>query len=212
MNTYHGRVGRALHHKMHGGFEARLEILGDLPEHARHGLFAAPKVYDALVRYSNGSSAVADDEKADVRGLAVKVFDVDGPKVLGTARTQDFLGILQSSTPFRSADEFVGIIYASRSPLLALPRMLFAGPADIHDRAGRCSRPSVNRSHRWPRVASTSALPIKCGPCAARFAFVPIAAFDPTAQQPAPIGSAKTSRPGAQRGDRVRLAVAILRR
>ena len=53
-----GRVQRVLHNKQHGGFEARLEILGDLAEPARHGLFARPRVYDALVRYSNGMSRV----------------------------------------------------------------------------------------------------------------------------------------------------------
>ena len=65
------------------------------------------------------------DEPGDVRGMAVKVLGVTGPKVLGTANTQDFLGILQTATPFRTADEFVGIVWASRDPLLALPRMLW---------------------------------------------------------------------------------------
>ncbi len=34
--------GRALHRKQHLGLKARLEVLDALPEHARHGLFAAP--------------------------------------------------------------------------------------------------------------------------------------------------------------------------
>jgi hypothetical protein len=167
-----------LHNKRVGGFEARLEILGNLPEPARHGLFAEPKVYDALVRYSNGSSVPQDDAKGDIRGMAVKVLGVDGAKVLGTARTQDFLGILQSTTPFRTADEFVGVIYASRNALLALPRML--GSVGLRTFS---ILPKLIKAVNQPVTSLAtrcfySALPIQCGPYAARFAFVPTGAPD----------------------------------
>src|SRR5690348_6320502 len=123
-NKHDGRIGRALHAKGHGIYEAALEIAGDLPEHARHGLFAQPGRYEALVRFSNGSGKVQADKVGDVRGLAVKVLGVAGDKVLGDAATQDFLGILSSAVPFRNADEFVGVIWATRSPALALFRLL----------------------------------------------------------------------------------------
>ncbi len=178
MHTLNGRVGRALHRKTTGGYEARLEIFGDLPEPARHGLFGGPKVYDAMVRYSNGAGTVEADDKADIRGMAVKVLGVDGPKVLGSARTQDFLAILQSNTPFRTAAEFMGVIWASRNPnpLLALPRMFFALGFRMFS-----ILPKLSRAVKAP-VASLaerpffSALPILCGPYAVRFAWVPLAA------------------------------------
>ena len=171
-----GTSAAALHNKLVGGFEARLEILGDLPEPARHGLFAGPKVYDALVRYSNGSGVPEDDAKPDIRGMAVKVLGVDGPKVLGTARTQDFLGILQSATPFRTADEFVGTIWASRNAALALPRLLFTLGFRTFS-----IMPKLLKAVKQPVATLAprcfySALPIQCGPYAARFAFVPISA------------------------------------
>src|SRR4051794_21883173 len=97
-----GAKDRALHAKSHGGFEAKLEVLGDLPEHARQGLFAKAATYDAIVRYSNGSGTVRHDRAGDVRAMAVKILGVDGEKVLGDARTQDFLGVLSSVTPFRT--------------------------------------------------------------------------------------------------------------
>lgn len=182
MHAANGRTGRALHNKLNGAFEARLEILGDLPEPARHGLFAGPRMYDALVRYSNGASAIQSDDNGDVRGLAVKVLDVDGPKTIGIARTQDFLGILQSSTPFRTADEFVGILWASRSPLLAIPRMLLTvglRTFSILPKLLKAVKPPVASLADRPFF---SALPIQCGPYAVRFAWVPIAA--PTGDGP----------------------------
>jgi hypothetical protein len=170
--------GRALHHKGHGGFEASLEVLGDLPAHARHGLFAKPARYDALVRFSNGASRVQKDDAGDVRGIAVKVLGVDGPKVLGTARTQDFLAILSSATPFRTADEFVAMVWAARSPALALPRVLgalgFRGLGLLRKLLAGIGQPVTSLATR----RFFSALPIQCGPYAARFAFTPVSAPD----------------------------------
>jgi hypothetical protein len=149
-----------------------------VPEPARHGLFARPKVYDALVRYSNGSGVPRDDAKADIRGMAVKVLDVDGRKILGTARTQDFLGILQSTTPFRTADEFVGVIWASRNAALALPRLLFALGLRAFSILPKLIKAVNQPVMSLARRCFYSALPIQCGPFAARFAFVPITAPD----------------------------------
>lgn len=178
MNASNGRNGRALHTNMRGGFEARLEISGNLPEPARHGLFAQPKTYDALVRYSNGASVRQPDDRkgGDVRGMAVKVLGVDGAKVIGNARTQDFLGILQSSTPFRTPDEFIGVVWAFRGgPLLGLPRLLFGlGPSILP----AVKKLSAGINHPVASLATQSffsALPTKCGPYAMRVAFVPLA-------------------------------------
>src|SRR5262245_19226472 len=70
--------GRALHRKPVMALRARLDVLGDLPAHARHGLFAAPCNYEALVRLSNGSLEVESDRKPDIRGFSVRVLGVEG--------------------------------------------------------------------------------------------------------------------------------------
>ena len=117
---------RALHAKGTGGLEAQLTVLGELPEHARVGLFAAPKTYRAYVRFSNGDPAVRRDRVADVRGLAIKVLGVGGKKVipgLEDAPTQDFLLIQTPATPFKDTDEFMGFVRAMQVPALALPRI-----------------------------------------------------------------------------------------
>lgn len=118
---------RALHAKGTGGLEAQLTVLGDLPEHARVGLFAAPKTYRTYVRFSNGDPAVRRDRTADVRGLAIKVVGVGGKKLipgLEDAPTQDFLLIQSAATPFKDTDEFIGFVRAMQVPALALPRIV----------------------------------------------------------------------------------------
>ena len=173
-NQHGGRFGRALHHKGHGMFEARFEVLAGLPEHARHGVFAKPATYDALVRYSNGAGKVQHDKVTDVRGIALKLFGVDGDKVLGTASTQDFLGILSPAGPFKSADDFVKVVWAARTPALAPFRLL----GSIGPRAF----PIVAKLMKGLKAAGPgslatktfySAVPIQCGPYAVRFSFTP---------------------------------------
>jgi hypothetical protein len=171
---------RALHAKAHRTFSARFEVLDNLPEPARQGLFATPRSYDAVVRYSNGSGRVQSDAKPDVRGIAVKLLGVSGPKVLGDAPTQDLLAVLASATPFRTADEFVGTVWALRSPALALFRLI--GAFGI-GRAMQLVRRLASGLKAPPASLATtpfySALPIQCGPFAARFRLTPAGAPAP---------------------------------
>lgn len=104
--------GRALHRKQLLGLHGNLEVLADLPEHARHGLFASPGSYEAWVRLSNGGTDRQADRKPDVRGFAIKVRGVNGPGALGAGATesQDFLLINHAAFAFAGADEFVGLV------------------------------------------------------------------------------------------------------
>ena len=98
-------AGRALHRKQVLALRAKLEVLGNLPEHARHGLFARPGEYDARIRFSNGSMDVVSDRKPDIRGYAIKVLGVNGPGALGQAtETQDFVMINRRVFGFRKPD------------------------------------------------------------------------------------------------------------
>src|SRR5512140_224474 len=76
-----GKAARGLHAKGHGGLRATLEVLADLPAHAKHGVFATPRTFDAFVRFSNGSGKRQSDKAGDVRGIAVKLVGVPGKKV-----------------------------------------------------------------------------------------------------------------------------------
>jgi len=119
---------RGFHPKALGGLRAEFTVLDGLPAHARQGLFAQPKRYDAWVRFSNGSIRVQDDHKGDVRGLAVKVLGVPGKKTiaaLADAQTQDFSMIHVPKLEFKSSAEFMWFVGAAQSPALLLPRLLF---------------------------------------------------------------------------------------
>jgi catalase len=74
--------GRALHRKQLLAATGTLEVFADLPDHARRGLFAVPGVHRALVRLSNGGPDIQANRVPDIRGFALKVFDVSGEAAL----------------------------------------------------------------------------------------------------------------------------------
>lgn len=85
-------VPRGQHPKQHGCVRAEFVVEPDLPDALRHGVFRAPRTFRALIRFSNGRQW--DDTKPDVHGMAVKLLEVEGEKVLESerdAQTQDFL-------------------------------------------------------------------------------------------------------------------------
>ncbi len=85
---------RDAHPKHHGLVKATFEIASDIPEALRHGLFAAPATYAAYIRFSNGrpTPTLPPDAAPDVRGVAIKLFGVDGPKEApDEKRTHDFI-------------------------------------------------------------------------------------------------------------------------
>lgn len=77
---------RGEHPKQHAGVWATFTVTDGIPESQRVGLFAKPGTYKALIRFSNGREF--DDTKADVHGMAVKVFMPDGD---GPPKVQDFI-------------------------------------------------------------------------------------------------------------------------
>lgn len=124
---------RGFHAKSHGGVECMFTVEPGLPPELRVGLFAEPKTYRALIRFSNGSPAVQPDSNYDVRGMAIKVFDVPGPKVLEHEKestTQDFLLCNQPSFFVRNVRDYADFTRAgaTRSVLSLLGYFLGLNP------------------------------------------------------------------------------------
>jgi hypothetical protein len=180
--------GRVLHRKPVLALRAKLEVLPDLPEHARHGLFATPGVHDAWVRLSNGGTDVQANTKPDIRGFAVKVLGVAGPGALGgDVDHQDLLFINHDAFASASSAEFVGIVVAAAKGPFALLRHAFGtyglggGLARLRKLGGAVNKPfSGFATERFDTV-----LPIACGPYAVRVLLEPQASGPLLAKDPA---------------------------
>lgn len=164
--------GRALHRKQQLGLQGSLEVLAELPEYARQGLFAKPGTYSAWVRLSNGGPDRQADRRPDVRGFAIKVLGLSGPGALGSGPTgsQDFLLINHPAFAFAGADEFVGLaknLVKGPGALLGylVSRYGFFGALGMMKRLGATFKRPFSGFATEPFY---SAAPIACGPWAAR--------------------------------------------
>ncbi len=124
-----GQIDRGLHAKAHFAGRAQFRILEDIPEYARHGLFAEPGTYDCYARLSNGQGFIQRDRKGDARGLAIKVVGVEGHKLIPGQEhevTQDLLMTNVPINPARDGNQFIALIDATKSRATLLPKLIRA--------------------------------------------------------------------------------------
>lgn len=171
-----GPVARALHVKAHLG--AVGELVVNAPEAARVGVFATPgQVWPVYVRCSNGSSTAQSDQKPDVRGLAIKLVGVPGPKIIAgleQAQTQDFLFIDTPAIPFQNPAEFMALVRAAKGgPALLVPKLLIAvglgRGISILRRALSASKVASFATHDFHTAA-----PLSFGTTAAKLGLFPV--------------------------------------
>jgi hypothetical protein len=173
-------TGRALHRKQLAAASGTLEVLADLPEFARQGLFAAPGRFEVWVRLSNGGFDHAPDRVPDIRGLAIRVLGAKGDSALGNgpAKSQDFLLINQEKFAFPKSEEFVAFVAAAAQSKGALIRHLFkrygwlGGPARLFKLLKSVGRPFGG----FATETLYSAVPIACGAYAVRVRLLPATA------------------------------------
>jgi len=99
---------RGVHAKSHGLLKAEVEVLPDLREELRQGLFTKPATHGAVMRFSTDPGDILSDHISTPRGVAVKVIGGEGemlPHHAGQV-TQDF--VLRNTSTFAAhADDFL---------------------------------------------------------------------------------------------------------
>ena len=107
-----GEIFRGVHPKSLGCVVASFTVLKHIGGDYRVGLFARPETYEAMIRYSNAAVLKLPDLKDGEngsRGMAIKVFGVNGPVMLmdGGARNQDFLMINTAAFAFANVRDYL---------------------------------------------------------------------------------------------------------
>ena len=96
-----GHAVRASHAKGTACAVGELTVSADLPSELAQGLFAKTGTYPVAVRFAQGPGETLGDRVSMHRGIAIKVFGVEGEKLPGhDVDTQDF--VLASGTTFPS--------------------------------------------------------------------------------------------------------------
>ncbi|WP_332774522.1 catalase [Polaromonas sp.] len=172
----HG-VGRALHRKQLTAAQGTLQVLADLPEFARHGLFASPAAHPVWVRLSNGGMDKARDSMPDIRGFSFKVLGVQGDSALGNgpAQSQDFTLINQEAFAFTGSAEFVDFVEAASHGHGVLLKFLFRryGMFDGSRLLARMLKLAGRPFNGFASEPFFSSVPIACGPYAVRVRLAP---------------------------------------
>jgi hypothetical protein len=205
-----GAPHRGFHAKPHAGLAAEFRVLDGLPEHARHGVFREPRVFPAVVRFSNGRAGIGSDRKPEPRGIAIKLAGVPGPKLTEGQRdavTQDFLATSHSVTStVRNAAQFIAFIRSVQNPLefpLQLPFSVGLRETVRIVKGLAAIRASKVNSMATEHYSSTA--PIQYGPYAVKFTVRPA-----EGTPPAPAGGQSDDFLRDELADRLRNADLVL--
>lgn len=84
-----GPIQRLNQSKSQGCFLGTFRVLDNIPHRLKHGMFSKPNVYPMYARFANASTQ--DDSEQDLRGLSLRVENVEGEMIWGQQGKQDFL-------------------------------------------------------------------------------------------------------------------------
>ena len=165
------RTLRDAHPKMHGCVRGTFSVEPNLPEHLRAGLFARPQTFPAWIRFSNQNGNVAADSKADIRGVALKLMNVDGQKLETTGAhdtTHDFILISDSRFVTKDVEEFDALVGALTGRLPGIIWFFLT-----HPRAARNLWLSLKRFSDPLAVRYFSVVPYLLGSRAVKYSLLP---------------------------------------
>lgn len=173
-----GTARRDAHPKAHGLVTAAFTVADDVPPDLRHGIFAQPARYAAVIRFSNGSPIVQSDGRRDQRGMALKLRDVPGAPLVAQPddeRSQDF--VLASAPCFfiRTVDDYVAFVRAQVKRPAWRVLSFFVGPNPLRWRVYELRKllASLGRTDDLLATRYWSQVPYRLGPHAVKYSAVP---------------------------------------
>lgn len=130
-----GLAIRTAHTWSHGLVKAKFIIAPNLPKNLEVGVFKAGASYDALIRFSNSTPTAPKPKDAtpDARGMAIRLLNVSGKKLLDDDKNsteQDFVTMSHSTFNSTSAAEFTKFITTVGNPDKKVVGAYFADPAN----------------------------------------------------------------------------------
>ena len=127
-----GRAVRAAHAKSFGLVKAEVEILPDVPEAYAQGIYATPGRHGAVIRFSSTSGHLGTDAQLGPGlGFAIKIFDVDGPKLVDDEPDSTTFDLVLKNNPIficNTAEHYLFVEEITND----LPHYLAGGSAGFH--------------------------------------------------------------------------------
>lgn len=123
-----GVLKRDTHSKMYGVVRAEFTVEPHLAKELAIGIFAQPQTFQAWIRFSNQNTLIQDDYQPDIRGMAIKLMNVPGPKLiepLAEISTHDFVLISPPRFIAKNLKEFDAMLSALQGNIWQ--KLLFFG-------------------------------------------------------------------------------------
>ncbi len=180
-----GHAIRSVHAKSHGLLEGEFRVMDGLPPELAQGLFAKPASYKAFVRLSTTPGDILHDSVSTPRGLALKIVDVDGPRLdpEDDSASQDFLMVNGKQFNASSAKAFLLNLKALAATtdhadgLKEVASKVLRGIESVIEAVGAKSASIISLGgHPETNILGESffaQLPLRYGDYVAKFALVP---------------------------------------
>jgi hypothetical protein len=127
-----GRAVRAAHAKSFGLVKAEVEILADVPAAYAQGIYAKPGRHGALIRFSSTSGHMGTDAQLGPGlGFAIKIFDVDGPKLVEDEPDSTTFDLVLKNNPVFICNTAKHYLFIQEI-VVDLPHYLAGGTAGFH--------------------------------------------------------------------------------
>lgn len=106
---------------------AEFRVHDDIPKELKQGIFSQPASYPAMLRFANATKR--DDSKKDIRGLSIRLANVDGPVLWGEPGFQDFVLNSYPALFVATPEDFLSFIRARQEDKKL---SFFLNPFDPH--------------------------------------------------------------------------------
>ena len=128
-----GRAVRGAHAKAFGVAKAEVEILHAVPSAYAQGIYAAPGRHGALIRFSSASPHLGPDAQLGAAlGFAIKIFGVDGPKLVDDEPDSPTFDLVLKNTPIFVANTAKHYLFIQEITT-DLPKYLARGKAGFRE-------------------------------------------------------------------------------
>lgn len=128
-----GRALRGAHAKSFGFVKGEVEFSGDAPVAYAQGIYAKPGHHGALLRFSSSSGHLGTDAQLGPgQGLAIKIFDVEGPKLVDDEPDATTFDLVLKNSPVFIANTAKHYLFIEEIVDNA-PRYLARGKAGLHE-------------------------------------------------------------------------------
>jgi len=154
---------------------AEFTVHDDIPEELKQGVFSQPISYPAKLRFANATNR--DDSKKDVRGLSIRLSNVEGEVLWGEPGLQDFL-----------LNSYPALFVATPEDFLAFARArqkdkklgFFVNPLDPHLKSLWIAFKSLKKHLSPLDIRYWSTVPFRLGSQAVKYSVIPCSDYQTT--------------------------------